>query len=238
MKVLSSVDSSRSKSRASNAASAESASDGQRSRARIPGVSSALALLALAPLLGSCCLLVRPPDARELLSTGFRSPEQTFRTFQIGWRANEPDLERRCFSQGFRERNRVSRLNYREFRERLVAEQPLLRLGIADAQVDGPAEVREGQAVLRATSHGRHLVLHLVLDDFAEVFAGEERVLDESIEFSQHIHHRTEADGTERLWGYVDLPPDLPKDSGARTISELRLGREWKIDDLQLIDDP
>ncbi len=197
-----------------------------------------LLLAAGSPILGSCCLLVRPPDARELLATGFRSPEQTFRTFQIGWRANEPDLERRCFSEDFRERNRVSRLNYREFRERLVAEQPLLRLGIADAKLDGPAEVRGDRALLRATSHGRHLVLQLVLDDFAEVFAGEERVLDDGLDFGQHTKREKLPDGRERLWGYVDLPTDLPKDSSARTISELRLGREWKIDDLQLTDNP
>lgn len=197
-------------------------------------------VLALALGIGSssCCLLVRPPDARELLATGFRTPEQTFRTFQIGWRAEEPDLERRCFSRGFRERNRVSRVNYREFRAQLVAEQPFLRLGISDAHLDGPARIEGDRALLRATTHGRTLELALVLDDSIEVWSGDELLLEEPLPFREHTQIAPAQNGAEILWGNIELPADLPKSEGARTITELRFSREWKIDDLQLIEGP
>lgn len=200
----------------------------------------ALTLVAAAAgaLGSSCCLLVRAPDARELLSVGFRSPEQTFRSFQIGWRAQEPDLERRCFSRSFRERHRVSRVNYREFRAQLVAEQPFLRLGIADARIEGPAEVRGDRAVLRATSHGRTLELHLVLDDSVEIWSGDELLHEDALAFREHTQRAPDESGRELLWAHVPLPPDLPDPEGARTITELRFSREWKIDDLQMIESP
>jgi hypothetical protein len=179
---------------------------------------------------------VRPPAVHEVLATGFRTPEQTFHTFQIGWRGDEPDLERRCFSRDFCERNHVSRLTYREFRDRLIADEPFLRLGIADAELDGPAEIQGDRARLRAKSHGRHFTVRLVRDDVAEVYRDGERVLGESLSFEAHTLFQTRPEGGELLWGYVELPADLPKEADGRTISELRLAREWKIDDLQLTD--
>lgn len=183
----------------------------------------------------SCCLFVRPPDARELLATGFRTPEQTLSTFQIGWRADEPDLELRCFSSGFRARNQLSKLTYREFRGRLLAEEPFLRLGIADARLEGLLERRGDRVFARAETHGRTLEFELVLDDFVEAWAGGERVTDTYAPFAgEHGHHTIEerADGSRWLWAYAELP----READAAALTELRVGREWKIDALRVRD--
>lgn len=195
--------------------------------------SAALLFAAVTLVLGtttSCCLFVRPPDARELLATGFRTPEQTLRTFQVGWRADEPDLELRCFSSGFRARNQLSKLTYREFRDRLVAAQPFLRLGIADAELDGPPERRGDRMFARATTHGRTLEFELVRDEFVEAWAGGERVADSYAPFADHHTIETLPEGGRRFWGYAALPPG----ADAEQLTELRVGREWKIDELRV----
>jgi len=190
-------------------------------------LAAAALILGTAP---SCCLFVRPPDARELLATGFRTPEQTLHTFQVGWRADEPDLELRCFSSGFRARQQLSKLTYREFRDRLLAAQPFLRLGIADARLDGPPERRGDRAFARATTHGHTLEFELVLDDFVEAWAGGERVTDTYAPFADHHTLETLPDGARRFWVYAALPPG----ADAAQVSELRVGREWKIDELRV----
>lgn len=175
---------------------------------------------------------MRPPDAKELLDVGYRTPEQTFATFQVGWRAEEPDLERLCFSRDFRERHQVSRFNYRVFRERLVSDQPFLRLGIADAKIAGPAEIRGARARLVAKSHGRTIELELVRDDVIEVWSADRRVVDRYDSFDDHTQTRASDAGVELLWAHVELP----ENTDASSISEIHLAREWKIDDLRLID--
>jgi hypothetical protein len=198
------------------------------------GVLGRLVLVAAALPFGACCLLVRPPEAEELLAAGFRTPEQTFRTFQLGWRGDLPDLEHRCLSRGWRERDRISRLNYREFRAALVDQEPFLRLGIADAEPTGAPEIHGDRALLRAESHGRTIEVRLVLDDFVEVWSGGERLVDEYAPFEDHTQVQAVEGGVERLWGHVQLPAGAAE----RRPTELRLGREWKIDGLEIVEEP
>lgn len=183
--------------------------------------------------LSGCCLFIPPPDAQELLSVGFRTPEQTFHTFQIGWRADEPDLERRCLSSGFLERNRVGKLAYREFRERLAADQPLLRKGIADARIREPAERHGDRARLTTRSHGRILRFDLVLDDYCEVWAGDQPVIDDYLGFGEHTGIQEGAGGSRWVFGRVEVPAGQELES----LTELRFGREWKIDGFELLDE-
>ncbi|MFO1009358.1 MAG: hypothetical protein U1F29_04775 [Planctomycetota bacterium] len=190
-----------------------------------------LAVCALGVLQG-CCLLVTPPRAEDYLALGFRTPEQAFRAFQVGWRADEPDLEHRCLSRDFRRRNQVSRLNYREFRAQLLEDEPLLRLGIADAEPKAPAEIRGDRAQLVLESHGHWIEVAFVLDDFVEVHAGAERVLDEYSSFEAHTQTTPLDVGGARFWAHVDLPAG----TDPARVTEVRLGREWKIDDLRVVD--
>lgn len=205
-----------------------------RSRPRPPAAGSRLALLLVLgmPAWAGCCLFVRPPAARELLEVGFRSPEQAFRSFQVGWRADEPDLELRCLARAFRERERISRLTYREFRARLMADEPFLRLGIADAAAAGPAEVRGDRARLVVESHGRRLSVEFVREDGVETWAGTECVHFESTAFDAHTQTEALPAGGTRLWAHVELPEGV--DAGR--VTELRLAREWKIDGFELLD--
>lgn len=175
---------------------------------------------------------MRPPEARELLDVGFRTPEQAFRSFQVGWRADEPDLEHRCLARAFRTREGVSRLTYREFRARIVAEEPLLRLGIADARAVGPAEVRGDRARLVLESHGRRLAIEFVREDGVEVWAGAQCVHFGDANLEEHTQVEDLAAGGRRLWAHVELPEGV--DAGGLT--ELRLAREWKIDGFGLIE--
>lgn len=178
---------------------------------------------------------VCPPSARDLLAVGFRSPEQTFATFQTAVRADEPTLEYRCFSAGFRARTQppMSQFNYREIREVLRRENPLLRKGLADAQLDGPVERTAARARLIASSHGHRLAIELVLEDYAEIWAGTEPLVDKAIEFSEHTGTQSAADGSR--WMYAR--DRLPEGVDAARVTELHFGREWKIDAIETVGD-
>ena len=194
---------------------------------RFAGGSSVLAGL----VLGACC--VTPPSAKEFLAIGFRTPEQAFKTFQIAVRADDPSLEYRCFSSRFLAANHVSKLAWREYREQLAREHPFLKKGLADAEIRGTVERHGDRARLVATSHGVDIRFDMVLDDFTEVWTGKSALVDESVEFGEHAGIQTGADGRRWIYGRIEIPPgpDLAD------VTELRLGREWKIDGLSTIDE-
>jgi hypothetical protein len=186
--------------------------------------------LLLAPA-AACC--VAPPDTRELLAVGFRTPEQAFSSFQTAVRADDPGLLRRCLSADFVARNRLSEQVFRTFWEKLKKDQPLLRKGVADAKPKGPPELRSDRARIRAESHGRKLLVELVREDFCELFAGDEKVVDEAAPFRERAGVQPAADGT--TWFFVRMP--LPPAVAAERVTELRVGREWKIDSFQVEED-
>src|SRR4051794_27646295 len=95
-------------------------------------------------LLTSCC--VSPPLVDEWMKVGFKVPVQTIDTFQTAVRADAPDLEYRCFSAGFRERNHISKLTWREARQELRSQYPWLRRGLSDMTVEGDVLVAGNRA--------------------------------------------------------------------------------------------
>ena len=188
-------------------------------------------LLLLAALAGSgsaCC--VAPPATEDLLAVGFRTPEQAFATFQTAVRADEPALLRRCLSADFVARNHLSEQVFRVFWERLLDEQPFLRKGIADAERPLPAEVRREHARIRAESHGRKITVDLVLEDFCEAWAGAAKVADEAAAFRERTGAQPADDGTSWAYGRMPLPAGVRPES----LTELRFGREWKIDGFEV----
>jgi len=187
-------------------------------------LSSAAGAIAWTLLFPAC---VCPPEAADVLAVGFRTPEQAFRTFQTATRLDDPDLELRCFSLGFRERNQISQLTWREARAELYAKKPWLRAGIVGAEIVDSQP--EGGAVrLRVDTAGGDYVVVLVREDFAEAWTGAERVLD------QELAWRTETgvqkgEGEGRwVFGRTKLPPGI----AAAELTEMRFGREWKIDEV------
>ena len=67
----------------------------------------------------SAAACVCPPTPEAWLDVGFETPEQTFRTFQTGLRADYPVLEYRCLSSSCKRGNGASLMGYLEFRDEL-----------------------------------------------------------------------------------------------------------------------
>jgi hypothetical protein len=197
------------------------------------GRAPVLAALGAALLAGAGC--VSPPDSAALLAVGFRTPAQTFRTFQTAVRAEEPDLQLRCFSAGFVAENRLSKLSWREFWQQETDRQPFLRKGIADARIEGEPVLRGERAELIAESHGRRMRVAFALDDYAEVWAGDDALVDEPIRFRDRVGLQKAPDGSRWIYGQVRLPSRAP--DGLAPITELRFGREWKIDGIEVLDE-
>ncbi len=168
------------------------------------------------------------PDVRsELAGAGFRSPTQTFETWRAAFIADLPDLEYRAFSADFTRRNGLSQLAYREARERYLRENAFLRRGIAGAK---PVELRrlaEDRAVLFVRSSGLFhdvgIEVRLVREEFYELWREDRRIEDGFVAFEDAVL-------LDQGWVSAAVPM---KDAGRfAELTEVRFGREWKIDDL------
>lgn len=182
----------------------------------------AYALLLSAWALGAGCL--SRPRAADWLAVGFRSPEQTFRTFQTGLRAGLPDLEYRSLGADFKHRSGGTLLAYVEFRRELFRQQPLLKLA-AKAKIEevrqlSPERVRI-VAEVDTWFRDQTFAVDLVREDFYELYIGDKRVADDLADWGRLARER---DGTL----IVSVP--LPSGMAALEVGELRAGSEWKID--------
>lgn len=183
-----------------------------------------LRVLTLPLLLAGLCACPSVPKADDWLAVGFRSPAQTFGTFRTAFaNGHQPGLEYRCFSGAFKAREGLSALTYREFREQLLARQPLLRTFLSRASV-GTITMRGKSALLEAEVAGDTLIVELVREDFWEMWAGEE-LLDDALvpDLGQLL---------VREAGSPDLEIRLPAPTSQPT--EVRLGGEWKINRIDL----
>lgn len=191
------------------------------------------AFLVAAWALSACCIS-RPKD-EDWLAVGFQTPEQTFRTFQTGLRADDPDLEYRCLGSDlkrrFREENDglpLTQLAYREFRRELFSRQPWLKLAakahVKSVQPLGPGRVRL-QAEVDTWFHDEEFAIDLAREDFYEIYSEGRRAADDATDWNDVAA----AEGDE-LVVRVPLPPDLQPGH----VSEVRVGREWKFDGFPL----
>ena len=197
-----------------------------------------LALLVPA-LLGGCC--VTPPTAEEILDLGFRSPELTLRTFQAGVRGDLPLLEYRCFSQGYKSRNHLSQLAYREFREQELASNPWFQKGVADARILTSESLGEGRHLLRVGSHGHVIEVELVREDFWQLWSNTDLLADELLAHGGFSRATDVLDTGPLVVASAELTPDLASGSLEELrekITEFRIGREWKIDRIEQPADP
>ncbi|HZO08926.1 MAG TPA: hypothetical protein VFC77_06080, partial [Myxococcota bacterium] len=103
----------------------------------------------------------------------------------------------------------------------------------ADARPSGPAQVRRELARLLVVSHGRSMRIDLVREDFCEAWEGGERKVDEAAPFQDRSGVQTAADGTHWIYGRMPVPEGLQTDR----ITELRVGREWKIDGFEILEE-
>ena len=165
---------------------------------------------------------------------GFRDPVQTFETFRLAFRGDLLDLEYRCLSSGFQRRNQLSQLGYREFRDELVAQEPLLRLALHKAEV---VEIDRGTTRSRIVARAWRatFVLDFVREDFWEIWGGSELLADASVDDMRaegYLRASKTPDGTPWLVGQIPLEGLADPER----ITEARIGSEWKIDDFQVID--
>jgi hypothetical protein len=194
-------------------------------------------------LLGAGALgCVSPPSPQEVLDTGYRTPEQTFHTLQVGVRGDLPALEYACLSGAFRARHGLSQLAYREFRERVLQGEIAYWLGIPAAEIRESRPLGVGRRLLVCESHGETFELELVREDFWQMWVEGELVADEALEdgsFSEWTEVFRDSPGTTLVLGHAQLPARLSAldaeelDAG---LSEFRIGREWKIDEFHGLD--
>jgi hypothetical protein len=161
------------------------------------------------------------PTPAEVLSMGFRSPEQCFHSFQYAVRADLPGEELRCFSQHFRSENHVSQLVWLEVREQLWS-QVGMRWAVAEAEPSAPAQVHGSSAWMDVRALGKTLRLRFVREECGQTWSGEQLLSDELVDF--RTHSGTQAGGI--FYGQVPLPPG----SESAKVTEMRLAQEWKLD--------
>jgi len=179
-------------------------------------------LILLGGSLAGCRLAPPTPDA--WLAVGFRTPRQSFATFQTGLRADLPDLEYRSLSQELKSAEGLNQLAYRTFREELFDEHPWLRYA-AKAHVTGESRLAPDRVRLVARvdvfAFSRSFTVDLVREDYYEVFEDGELLEDGFASFPRSASSPAEG----------ELVLRLPLASGADVtrLSEVRAGREWKI---------
>ncbi len=194
-----------------------------------------LALLLTLPMPLAGCR-VAPPTPEAWLTVGFRSPEQTFATFCTAVAADQPDLEYRCLGAYFKESNQLNQLSYREFRAELERRWPWVR-EIASAELieSGPLEEGVWRIAARVKFLWRIQEFEVLLqrEDFFELYAGRELLLDGGFDFETNLSAEP---GSEQVDLFVPTQAPIPSSVDGQAVSELRVGREWKIAGLRTLD--
>ena len=195
-------------------------------------------LVGLLGLLSSACAAASPSPA-EMLRIGYRSPAQTFDTFRLAVRGDLAELEYNCLSDGFKERNSLGQMTYREARDELMASQgmvgrALLTRAMCGAKIEEIGFLAPDRARIRARYLGHTFTFMFVREDFWEIWAGP-KALDGGYDYSweQLTTEATDPSGLRVLWASAPLArPDFEN-----RVTEMRVGREWKIDAFS-VDDP
>lgn len=168
------------------------------------------------------CLSAPTPEA--WLAVGFRTPEQTFGTFQTGLRAELPDLEYRCLGGELKRRSGGSLLGWLEFRRELFRSQPWLKLA-ALAEIRDVREVAPGRVRILAEVdtwlRDEAFEVEFVREDYYELWVDGRRVSDD-LEPWRRLAREKE--------GALVVTVPLPEGLGVAEVGELRAGHEWKID--------
>lgn len=189
--------------------------------------------LAVSLLLAFCTSCFGPAHAPEALTrTGFRSPRQTFDTFQAAIDFDLADLEYRCLSAEFTRRNGLSEATYREARDQLFDENPLLWL-VSRAEVVQEGDAGSRRHWIEAKVAGRTFRLHFVREDFYEFWSGDRRVLDDFRPPSSPVKVSELGSGDFAVASEAVLDPETKARVDWAKVSEMRVGQEWKIDGVE-----
>ncbi len=191
-----------------------------RSRVRAArGVAAALAGWIL-------CACVCPVDARALANLDLATPRRALESYQSYLAYDLREQEYRCFSVDFRQRNRLSLANYAEGRDRLLARSPWLK-SFAGAKVVAEGAAEDGSHWIDARVLGRTVRVRLVREDFYEIRAAGELLADGYGELGAWF----DREPTEGGWRLVARPAAALSTARLASATELRVARQWKIDD-------
>lgn len=188
----------------------------------------ARAVLLFSAGLPLACCLAPEPEPDDWRAYGFRGPETTFRSFLTALAGDRPELEYLCLSQDLKEREGGNLLGYLEFRDELKRSMPWLKAA-ARAEIErveprGPDRARI-EARVDWLFWDESFTVELVAEDFYEYWSDGERVEDGYHGFAL----RPEGES-------VLMAVPAPEEVDLAEITELRGGREWKIDDFELPD--
>lgn len=199
------------------------------------------ALLSPLALATTACVSVPEPCPDAWLAVGFRTPEQTFATFQTGFAGDRPGLEYRCLSAGFKRAisEDFTELAYREYREELLREEPhvkyLSRAEIVDRVELAPDRVRL-TARVEVLWIEREFEVELVQEHSVRLQHGADVVVAERLGSLDEVVEIYEDDPDQGTFARVYLPPV----AGIRPteFSEILVATDWKIDALRTLPDP
>lgn len=174
-------------------------------------------------LAGGCCSLEPTPSDWENVGL-YRTPRQSFRTFQVALAEDVPALGHRSFSLRFMAENQLSGLAWRVLVDQLETELPFFSC-IAGAEVTGQESLGPDRERLTAEVtvlfSTYRFWIDFVREDYWEAWRGDELLSDDSAAWGEMI----DAEGEKVR---ITLPTYGEYEAGDAT--ELRVGREWKID--------
>lgn len=199
---------------------------------------------ALLGLLGAC---VSAPEAEDYLAMGHRDPEQTFKTFQTALAADLPLEEYLCFSEGFLERQSISRQAYLKGRSDLLRDHPWARL-LAEAEIKESRRLDAEHHLIRAVASGpfgigrTELVVILIPNYYYQIDGSTPdgrplRIYDEFL--PEGLEANIGAQPAEnprytRVWGIIDVPREGIE---ASEIRDFHVGTSWKIDSMEQVEE-
>jgi hypothetical protein len=191
-----------------------------------PRARAGIWLLAAVPL--AACLAPEP-EPEDWLAYGFRGPEATFRSFLTALAGDQPTLEYSCLSQAFKEREGGNLLGYLTLRDELRRKMPWLK-AMARAEIESVERPGPDRARLVARVDwlfwDETFAVELVAEGFYEFWADAERMEDGFHPFALRA---------ERGDAVARVP--APEETDLNAITELRFGKEWKIDSFDLPDE-
>ncbi|MEZ6013689.1 MAG: hypothetical protein R3F49_01130 [Planctomycetota bacterium] len=202
--------------------------------------------LGLIVLLVGCT--VPAPTVRQGLDYGFRTPEQTFRSWRTAVQGDLLVEEYKTLSKGWRAKNGgASLFAYSEARDTVLEKYPQLRwllyrakepevvargerMVLLQSRVPGPLWFSDHWLVVRVVRQG-YWDLWVDSDPYQPTYG---KQVDDIVD-SQNLYY-SEKSGTPLLYGIVEVKPKAA--SWPDDVSLLEVGWEWKIDDFQIVDAP
>jgi hypothetical protein len=202
--------------------------------------------LALLLLLAGC--KVPEPTVRQGLDYGFRTPEQTFRSWRTAVQGDLLVEEYKTLSKSWRARNGgTSLFTYSEARDTVLERYPQLRWALYRAKEPEVLARGERVALLQSRVPGplwfddKWLVVQLVREGFWDVWVDSDpyqptygRTVPDIVD-SRNLYF-SDKQGPPLLYGIVEVERDETK--WPDDVDLLQVGWEWKIDDFQLLDAP